>query len=157
MAWPQMPTAEARRQPAYCVPMWKQSVPHEMPKPPCRQLRSDWWEASTNVKAIAHTWATIARLSRSERLALFGSNATLHSTANVIVRVYLVGYIFYIIDCHICRDIFGMIDIMYYRLSYISRSVLSLKTLVLYIYQPRGTIQYNQQLYTIYSSYMVSN
>jgi hypothetical protein len=30
---------------------------------------------------------------------------------------------------------------------------LPLKTLVLYIYRPRGTIQYNQQLYVIYSSY----
>jgi hypothetical protein len=32
--------------------------------------------------------------------------------AIVIVRVYLVGYIFCIIDCYICQDIFGMIDIM---------------------------------------------
>jgi hypothetical protein len=60
------------------------------------------------------------------------------------VRVYLVGYIFCIIDCHICRDIFGRIDIMYYRLPYISRGVLSLRTLVFYIYQPRGIMQYNQ-------------
>jgi hypothetical protein len=71
------------------------------------------------------------------------------------VRVYLIGYIFCIIDCHICRDIFGRIDIMYYRLSYVSRGALFLKTLVLYIYRSRGTIQYNQQLFTIYSSYMV--
>jgi hypothetical protein len=66
------------------------------------------------------------------------------------VRVYLVGYIFCIIDYHICRDIFGrlyillidyhicrdifgMIDIMYYKLSYVSRGTLPLKTLVLYI------------------------
>jgi hypothetical protein len=69
------------------------------------------------------------------------------------VRVYLVGYIFCIIDCHICRDIFGRIDIMYYRLPYVSRGALPLKTLVLYIYRPRGTMQYNQQLYAIYSSY----
>jgi hypothetical protein len=69
------------------------------------------------------------------------------------VRVYLVGYIFYIIDFHICRDIFGRIDIMYCRLPYVSRGVLPLKTLVLYIYQSRGTMQYNQQLYAIYSSY----
>jgi hypothetical protein len=59
----------------------------------------------------------------------------------------LVGYIFCIIDYHICRNIFGRIDIMYCRLSYVSRGVLPLKTLVLYIYQPRGTMQYNQQSY----------
>jgi hypothetical protein len=74
------------------------------------------------------------------------------------VRVYLVGYIFCIIDCHICRDIFGRIDIMYCILPYVSRCALPLKTLVLYIYRPRGTMQYNQstnnqQLYPIYSSY----
>jgi hypothetical protein len=69
------------------------------------------------------------------------------------VRVYLIGYIFCIIDCHICQDIFGRIDIMYCKLPYVSRDVLLLKTLVLYIYRPRGTIQYNKQLYTIYSSY----
>jgi hypothetical protein len=40
---------------------------------------------------------------------------------DVFVRVYLVGYIFCIIDCHICRDIFGRIDIMYCRLSYTDR------------------------------------
>jgi hypothetical protein len=62
------------------------------------------------------------------------------------VRVYLIGYIFCIIDCHICQDIFGKIDIMYYRLSYVSRGALFLKTLVLYIYRWRGIIQYNQQL-----------
>jgi hypothetical protein len=71
------------------------------------------------------------------------------------IRVYLVGYIFCIIDCHICQDIFGRIDIMYYRLPYVSRGVLPLKTLVLYIYRSRGTMQYNQQLYAIYSSNMV--
>jgi hypothetical protein len=71
------------------------------------------------------------------------------------VRVYLVGYIFCIIDCHICRDIFGRIDIMYCRLPYVSRGDLFLKTLVLCIYRPRGTMQYNQQLYAIYSSNMV--
>jgi hypothetical protein len=57
------------------------------------------------------------------------------------VRVSLVGYIFCIIDCHICRDIFGRIDIMYCRLSYISGGVLPLKTLVLYIYWPRCIMQ----------------
>jgi hypothetical protein len=60
------------------------------------------------------------------------------------VIVYLVGYIFCIIDCHICRDIFGRIDIMYCRLPYVSRGVLPLKTLVLYIYRPRDTMQYKQ-------------
>jgi uncharacterized membrane protein len=75
----------------------------------------------------------------------------------ICVRVYLVGYIFCIIDCHICRDIFDRIDIMYYRLSYVSRGVLPHKTLVLYIYRLRGTMQYSQQLYVIYSSYMVSD
>jgi hypothetical protein len=44
------------------------------------------------------------------------------------VRVYLVGYIFCTIDYHIYRDIFGMIDIMYCRLSYVSRGVFPLKT-----------------------------
>jgi hypothetical protein len=58
----------------------------------------------------------------------------------IIVRVYLVGYILCIIDCHICRDIFGRIDIMYYRLPYVSGRVLPLKTLVLYIYRSRGTM-----------------
>jgi hypothetical protein len=42
---------------------------------------------------------------------------------------------------------------MYYRLPYVSRGALPLKTLVLYIYRPRGTMKYIQQLYTIYSSY----
>jgi hypothetical protein len=63
------------------------------------------------------------------------------------VRVYLVGYIFCIIDYHICQDIFSRIDIMYYRLSYVSRGGLPLKTLILYIYRPRDTMQYNQQSY----------
>jgi hypothetical protein len=44
------------------------------------------------------------------------------------IRVYLVGYILCIIDYHICRDIFGRIDIMYCRLPYVSRGVLPLKT-----------------------------
>jgi hypothetical protein len=70
-------------------------------------------------------------------------------------RVYLVGYIFCIIDCHICQDIFGRMDIIYYRLPYVSRDALSLKTLVLYIYRSRDTMQYNQQLYAIYSSYRI--
>jgi hypothetical protein len=64
---------------------------------------------------------------------------------SLTVRVYLVGYIFCIIDYHICRDIFDRIDIMNCRLSYVSRGALPLKTLVLYIYRPRGTMQYNQQ------------
>jgi hypothetical protein len=73
----------------------------------------------------------------------------------LVVRLYLVDYIFYIIDCCICQDIFGRINIMYSKLSNIFRGVLPLKTLVLYIYRPRDIIQYNQQLYVIYSSYMV--
>jgi hypothetical protein len=52
---------------------------------------------------------------------------------NHTVRVYLVGYIFCIIGYHICQDIFGKIDIMYCRLSYVSGGALPLKTLVLYI------------------------
>jgi hypothetical protein len=46
----------------------------------------------------------------------------------------LVGYILCIIDCHICQDIFGRIDIMYCRLPYVSRGDLPLKTRVLFIY-----------------------
>jgi hypothetical protein len=42
-----------------------------------------------------------------------------HFTANN-VRVYLVGYIFCIIDYHICRDIFGRLYILYNRLPYMS-------------------------------------
>jgi hypothetical protein len=44
---------------------------------------------------------------------------------------------------------------MYCRLPYVFRGALSLKTLVLYIYRSRGTIQYNQQSYTIYYFDMV--
>jgi NADH dehydrogenase FAD-containing subunit len=36
------------------------------------------------------------------------------------VRVYLIDYIFCIINYHICRDIFGRLYILYNRLSYIS-------------------------------------
>jgi hypothetical protein len=32
------------------------------------------------------------------------------------IRLYLICNILCIIDCHICRDIFGRIDIMYYKL-----------------------------------------
>jgi hypothetical protein len=46
---------------------------------------------------------------------------------------------------------------MYCRLPYVSGGVLSLKTIVLYRYQSRSIIQYNQPLYTIYSSYMAPN
>jgi hypothetical protein len=42
---------------------------------------------------------------------------------------------------------------MYYRLPYVFRGALPLKTLVLYIYRLRVTMQYNQQLYAIYSFY----
>jgi hypothetical protein len=53
----------------------------------------------------------------------------------VDVRVYLVGYIFCIIDCNICQNIFGRIYIMYYRVPYVSEGALPfIKTLVLYIY-----------------------
>jgi hypothetical protein len=52
---------------------------------------------------------------------------------NHTVRVYLIGYIFCIIGYHICQDIFGKIDIMYCKLSYVSGGALPLKTLVLYI------------------------
>jgi hypothetical protein len=34
------------------------------------------------------------------------------------VRVYLVGYIFCIIDYHICQDIFDRLYILYNRLPY---------------------------------------
>jgi thymidylate synthase len=50
------------------------------------------------------------------------------------IRVYLIGYIFCIIDYHIYRNIFDRIDIMYYKVSYVSGCVLPLKTFVLYIY-----------------------
>jgi hypothetical protein len=50
------------------------------------------------------------------------------------VRVYLIGYILCIIDCHLCQGIFDIIDIMYYRLPYVSECVLPFKTLILYIY-----------------------
>jgi hypothetical protein len=56
------------------------------------------------------------------------------------IRVYLVGYILCIIDCYVYRDIFSRIDIMHYRLSYVFRVVLALKTLVFYIYRSRGTM-----------------
>jgi hypothetical protein len=41
-------------------------------------------------------------------------------TKEITVRVYLVGYIFCIIDYHICRDIFGRLYILYNRLPYMS-------------------------------------
>jgi hypothetical protein len=103
-----------------------------------------------------HDVATAGDISSSDSTFDLFSSLTVCGAPTVTagdVRVYLVGYILCIIDCHICRDIFGRIDIMYYRLAYVSRSALPLRTLVLYIYRPRGTIQYNQQLYVIYSSY----
>jgi hypothetical protein len=42
-----------------------------------------------------------------------------------IVRVYLVNYIFYVINYHMYWDIFARIYIMYCRLSYVSGGVLS--------------------------------
>jgi hypothetical protein len=50
------------------------------------------------------------------------------------VRVYLVGYLFCIIGCNICHDIFSRLDIMYFKLPYVSGGALLLKTLVFYIY-----------------------
>jgi hypothetical protein len=58
------------------------------------------------------------------------------------IRVYLIDYILYIIDCQICPNIFDMINIIYCGLSYVSRAVLPLKAIILYIYRPRATIQY---------------
>jgi hypothetical protein len=49
------------------------------------------------------------------------------------VRVYLICYILYIINWYICGYIFGRIDIVYYRLPYVSWDVLPLETLILYI------------------------
>jgi hypothetical protein len=40
------------------------------------------------------------------------------------VKVYLIGYILYIIDCYIYQDIFDTIDIMYWRVSYVSGCIL---------------------------------
>jgi hypothetical protein len=67
------------------------------------------------------------------------------------VRSYLVGYIFCIIDCHIYQDIFGRIDIMYYRLSYISGCVLPLKT-TLYISAERCKTS-NNSIYYIHPTW----
>jgi hypothetical protein len=52
---------------------------------------------------------------------------------------------------------FDIIDIMHYILSYISEDALSLKPLILCIYQSSGMVQYISQLYMIYSSYMASD
>jgi hypothetical protein len=49
------------------------------------------------------------------------------------VRVYLIGYIFCIIDCHIYRNIFGRIYIMYCKLPYVSRGALPSRLCTLYI------------------------
>jgi hypothetical protein len=78
-----------------------------------------------------------------------------HRTFNII-RVYLICYILCIIDWHICQNIFGRIDIMYHRLSYVSGCDLPLKTLIFFIYRSRDIMQCIPQLYTIYSSYMIS-
>jgi hypothetical protein len=42
---------------------------------------------------------------------------------------------------------------MYCRLPYVSRGALPLKTLVLYIYRPRDTMQYNQQFIQSFYSF----
>jgi hypothetical protein len=103
-----------------------------------------------------HNAATAGGVSSSDSTFDLFSSLTVCGATTVTagdVRVYLIGYIFCIIDCHICQDIFDRIDIMYCRLPYVSRGALTLKTRVLYIYRSRGTMQYNQQLYTIYSFY----
>jgi hypothetical protein len=95
-----------------------------------------------------HDATTAGDVSSSDSTFDLFSSLTVCGAPAVIagdVRVYLAGYIFCIINCHICQDIFGRVDIMYYRLPYVSRGVLALKTLVLYIYRPSGTMQYNQQ------------
>jgi hypothetical protein len=57
------------------------------------------------------------------------------------VRVYLVCYIFCIIDYHICYDIFDMIDIIYYRLHiYLKMHYL---TILLYSIYTSQETQYN--------------
>jgi hypothetical protein len=56
------------------------------------------------------------------------------------VRVYLIDYILCIICYDIYRDIFGRINIMYHRISYVSGGILPLKTLVLYTYWPIDTM-----------------
>jgi hypothetical protein len=89
-----------------------------------------------------HDTATMEDVSSSDStLDLFSSLTICGAPAVTVrdIRVYLIDYIFCIIDYHICQDIFGRIDIMYYKLSYIFRCVLPLKTL-LCIYQPRCII-----------------
>jgi hypothetical protein len=51
------------------------------------------------------------------------------------VSIYLVCWILYIIDCYMTQDIFCRIDIMCCWLPYVFGYILSLKTLVLYIYR----------------------
>jgi hypothetical protein len=41
----------------------------------------------------------------------------------IVIRIYLIRYILCLIECHICQNIFGRIDIMYCRLPYVSRCV----------------------------------
>jgi hypothetical protein len=89
-----------------------------------------------------HDTATTEDVSSSDSTLDLFSSLTVYGAPAVTardVRVYLISYIFCIIDCHICRDIFDRIDIMYYKLLYIFRCVLPLKTL-LCIYQPRCII-----------------
>jgi hypothetical protein len=52
---------------------------------------------------------------------------------------------------YVSRGIFSRLDIMYQRLSYVSGCALLFKTLVLYIYQSRGTMTINQPFHQFYS------
>jgi hypothetical protein len=95
-----------------------------------------------------HDVVTAGDVSSSDSTFDLFSSLTVCGAPTIVVgdvRVYLIDYILCIINDHICRIIFGRIDIIYNRLSYVSRCTLPLKTLVLCIYQPRCTIQYNQQ------------
>jgi hypothetical protein len=98
-----------------------------------------------DLSQLSYGYITVRRYGQYD-VKGFRFSATIFEDARPLeatVIVYLVGFIFCIIDCHICQNIFGRIDIMYCRLPYVSRGALPLKTLVLYIYQPRGTMQYN--------------
>jgi hypothetical protein len=90
----------------------------------------------------SHNIRTITILQLREDVSSSGSTFDLFSSPTDCaaptvtvgdIIIYLVGYIFCIIDCHICRHIFGRIDIMYCRLIYVSRCTFFLVTLILYI------------------------
>jgi hypothetical protein len=95
----------------------------------------------------SHNMHTIMTLQLWEDVSSLDSTFDLFSSLTICdapavnvgdVRVYLVAYIFCIIDYHIYQDIFSRINIMYYRLPYISGGVLPLNILVLYIYRPEA-------------------